>query len=140
MQKPFASFLSVLALALLAACGGGSAAAVGTYQLDVDSMFAAMSAEMKGAPPEMLAEMKKKMSGAIDLKADQTATFAFDMGMPLAPKINETGTWKLEGATLTMTTKKGDKDDVKSAKLVNGAITIEDEQGGKKVQMVFKKK
>lgn len=132
---------SFLALSLFAACGGGAAAsAAGTYQLDVDTLFTAMSAEMKDAPKEIVAEMKKKMSGAIELKADHTATFTIDMGVPMLPKTTSSGTWKLDGTTLSMTTKKGDKDETKAATLEHGKITISEEQGGKKMQMTFVKK
>jgi hypothetical protein len=140
MKKSIASALAVLSLSLFTACGGGSAAAVGSYHLDVDALFASIAGDMKGAPADMLAGMKAKMSGSIELKADQTATFAIDMGVPMVPKQNETGTWKLAGNVLTMTTKKGDKEESKSAKLENGVITIEEEQAGKKMQMLFKRK
>lgn len=140
MKKSIASALALLSLSLFTACGGGSAAAVGVYHLDVDAMMASMGEQLKGAPADMLAGMKAKMSGTIELKADQTAAFTIDMGIPMAPKQSETGTWKLAGNVLSMTTKKGDKDETKSAKLENGVITIEEEQGGKKMQMVFKRK
>lgn len=142
MKKNLAGFLPVLALSFLAACGGAADAAskaVGTYALDVDALIASVP-EMKAAPAEMLAEMKKKMTGTIELKADMTAAFTFDMGMPMMPKQSETGTWKLEGTTLEMMTKKGETNEKKTAKLENGTITVEEENGGKKMTMVFKKK
>jgi len=137
MKKTLAGFLPVLALSFLAACGGGAAAAVGTYALDVDALIAAIP-DMKAAPAEMLAGMKKQMSGSIELKADMTAVMTIEM--PMMPKQSDTGTWKLEGSTLSVMTKKGDKNEAKSAKLENGTITIEEENGGKKMTMVFKKK
>lgn len=138
MKKTLAGFLPVLAFSFLAACGGGGAAhAVGTYALDVDALIASIP-EMKAAPAEMLAGMKKQMSGSIELKADMTAAFTFEM--PMVPKQSETGTWKLEGTTLEMVTKKGETNEKKTAKLENGTITIEEDNGGKKMTMVFKKK
>lgn len=139
MKKSIASVLALFSLSLFTACGGGSAAAaVGVYHLDVDAMFASFAGDMKDAPADMVAKMKASIAGTIELKADQTAKF--EMSMPMAPKQSDTGTWKLAGNVLSVTTKKGDKDETKSAKLENGVITIEEEQAGKKVLMVFKRK
>lgn len=136
MKKP-TRILAVLALSLFAACGGGASAAVGTYHLDVDGMIAAMP-EMKEVP----ADVKKNFKGSIELKADHSATMVVDFGMPMMPKQETTGTWKLDGTTLSMTSKKGDKEETKTAKLENGKITIEGGEGdkNKKMQMVFVKK
>jgi len=135
MKKPRASFLSVLALSLLAACGGGAdSAAVGHYQLDIEAMGA--------AEPEMKDAMKaiKGLSGSIDLRADHTGTFGMKMGLPGIPDVSETGTWKLDGETLTFTSKKDGKESPKSGTLKDGAITFSEDMGPKKVQMVFRKK
>ena len=50
------------------------------------------------------------------------------------------GTWKLEGDQLTMTTK--DKDGAEESKTVtlkDGSFSVTEEQGGKKMTMLFKK-
>ncbi len=140
MKKNLATFLSIISLSLVAACGGGANAA-GTYELDK----ASFKEQMLGMMPEeakkdmaMVDKMMEGMSGSIELKADGTAAMAMKMPPFLDDKTD--GTWKMDGDKVSITTKKGDKDDTKTASLANGVITIEEEQGGKKMKMTFKKK
>ena len=146
MKKTFGTFVSALALSLLAACGDSSAAnkAVGTYKLDKAAMKTAMEAQMpeeaKGS--EMAAQMMEQMMGSLDgsieLKADGSA--ALSMKMP--PMVDEqtTGTWKLEGEKITITAKNKDgAEEAKVAAFADGTITIEEEQDGKKMKIVFRK-
>jgi len=85
---------------------------------------------------EMPAGMK--FEGVLDLKADHSVTLKMGMG----PMMSEpTGTWKLDGQTITLTMKEKDgKEEPKSGKFKDGAITLEEDMGGKKLTMVFKKK
>ena len=142
MKKLIPSLLSLLTLSLVTACGGGASSAAGVYHLDTAPFRERMAAEMKGVPE---AEVKKQldamvgnMSGSIDLKADGSASIKLHMMM-----MNEeaTGTWKLDGATLSITAKgKDGKEETKTAKFADGAITIEEQEGKEKMQMVFRRK
>ncbi|MCK5943319.1 MAG: hypothetical protein KAI24_15165 [Planctomycetes bacterium] len=146
MKKLIATLVSVLALTLLAGCGGDAAAsAAGTYQIDKAAFEASMKAEMKDQPTEgpaadmakqAMEQMMASLSGSIELKQDGTCTMKMSMG---GPETVETGTWKLDGDKLSVTTTKDGKEETNVAKFADGVITIEEEQGGKTVQMKFKK-
>ncbi|MBL8755261.1 MAG: hypothetical protein JNK15_18320, partial [Planctomycetes bacterium] len=129
-------------------CGGGAASAAGTYEIDKaalkTTMAASMPAEAKGNAEmsKMMDAMVDSMVMKLDLKADGTA--AMDMKMEMMGQKMEdsaTGTWKLDGTKLTVTSKKKDgKEETKVGEYANGSFTIEDDMGGKKVKMTFKKK
>ena len=52
-----------------------------------------------------------------------------------------TGTWKLDGTKLSVTTKgKDGKEETKVGDYADNAFTIEENQGGKKMKMVFRRK
>lgn len=151
MKKSFATFLTALTLSLVAACGGGAGAAssaAGVYELDKaalkQTMLAAMSEEAKKEKMamEMVDKMTDGMNVSIELKADGSATMSFKMDMMGQKKDDtETGTWKLDGTKLSMTTKEKDgKEETKTADYANGSFTIEHEDGGQKMKMTFKKK
>jgi hypothetical protein len=153
MKKPLATFGSLLVLSLAAACGGGSSAAVGTYQLDKAAMkqsalgamtaeekkqMDALPAEQRKAAEEMMGKTFDAMEMTIELKADGTAT-ATSKGM--GPTSTENGTWKLAGDQLTLTTKDAaGKEESKTGTLANGAFTVTEEEAGRKMTMTFKKK
>lgn len=151
MKKSFATFLTALTLSLVAACGGGAGAAssaAGVYELDKaalkQTMLAAMPEEAKKEKMamEMVDKMTDGMNVSIELKADGSATMSFKMDMMGQKKDDtETGTWKLDGTKLSMTTKEKDgKEETKTADYANGSFTIEHEDGGQKMKMTFKKK
>jgi hypothetical protein len=149
MKKPLATFGSLLVLSLAAACGGGSSAAVGTYQLDKAGVKQAMQSmmtaddkkQMEAAPPEtrkmaddMMNTVIDAMDATVELKSDGTVTTTTKAG-------TESGTWKLEGDKLTLATKDaGGKEEMKTATMASGAFSFTEEQGGKKMTMTFKKK
>ncbi|MFT4514057.1 MAG: hypothetical protein ACI89X_000855 [Planctomycetota bacterium] len=147
MKKIASVVLSILALTLLASCGGDVvASAAGKYTLDTEAAVAAAKAAIPSdAPTEgPAAEMAKmgitfleSMKGSLELKADNTVLLSMTMSMMGKEQTQATnGTWKLEGDKLTLTTKEEGKDDVvKVATFVDGVITVEDENGA----MTFKK-
>ena len=105
--------------------------------------MAALPGDAKSSP-EAAAKMDEVVNGmdiTIDLKADGTANFHMKSVMP--PMDNSaTGTWKLDGGKLTMTTKddKSGKEDTKTVDYVNGSFAVEEDMGGKTMKMTFKKK
>ena len=141
MKNLLSSLLIALALSFVAACGGGPSAA-GVYQLDTAPFRIMLAAEMNDAPPDVAKEQIDKMiagmSGSFDLKADGTA--AMKMAM-MGMNEETTGTWKLDGGTITLTAKgKDGKDQPKTAKYADGVITIDEDRNGKKMSMVFRRK
>lgn len=143
MKKPIASFLSCLGLLLVTACGGAGASAAGTYDLDPAPFRAMMEKQMQGAPADAIKKqldtMMAGLKGSIELKADGTAS----MTIKMPPIVDEstTGTWKVEGDKITMVTKdKNGKEETKTAKFADGAITVEEDQGGQKMVMIFRRK
>lgn len=140
--------LSLLSLSFLAACGGAAAAsAAGVYEVDKVALKATILAGMTDAQKvpqalEAIDAMVKDMVMTFDLKADGTAAMNMEMSM-MGQKMKDstTGTWKLEGTKLTMTAKnKEGKDEPKTVDFVNGTFTVEQETGGQKVKVTFKRK
>lgn len=141
--------LSLLALSFLAACGGAAAAsAAGVYEVDKvalkATMLASMSAEQQKDPKsqEMIDGILKDMVMTIDLKADGTAAMTMKMTMMGQTMENPaSGTWKLEGGKLTMNTKDKDgKEETKTVDYANGSFMVEQEAGGQKAKVTFKRK
>lgn len=135
------SVLSLALVSLVPACGGASAAA-GSYEIDKPAFRASLESVMPPeakSQPEMLNKMLEGVQGTMELRADGTASFAFQMPPMVDQKA--TGTWKQEGSTLTLTTKddKG-KEDTAKAQWADGRIKMEVDQGGQKFQMVYKRK
>lgn len=146
MKKTLASFLFALSSCLLAACGGGSSAAVGVYELDKaafkDAMLASMDAEAKKekAAMDMIEGMVAAINMSIELKADGSAQMT-NKGVPGQPDDVETGTWKLDGSKITFDTKSKDgKAESHTAEYADGKITIETSEGAQKMRLPFKKK
>jgi hypothetical protein len=141
--------LSLLSFSFLAACGGAAAAsAAGVYEVDKvalkATMLAGMPAEAQKEPKamEMVDGMLKDMVMTVELKADGTA--AMNMKMSMMGQTMEdsaTGTWKLDGGKLTMVTKdKAGKEETKTVDYTNGSFMIEQDTGGQKVKVTFKRK
>jgi hypothetical protein len=147
MKKALFAF-SLLSLSFVAACGGVASKAAGVYELDKASLRAAMLGMM---PPEAQKEPKalEAIDGMVngtqvsfDLKADGTA--AMNAKTTMFGKTQEdsaTGTWKLDGSKLTIQTKdKAGKEETKTVDYVDGSFSVEEEKGGQKMKMTFRKK
>lgn len=145
MKNFAASALAALALTLLAACGGSSP--VGTYDVDKaafkEVMLASMPAEARSSK-EAMAEVDKivdGMSTTIELAADGTAKMDMKMSVMGRPMDNSaTGTWKLDGTKLTVAMKEGSEVDTKIAEFDGKSFTIEDDAGGQKMKMIFRRR
>lgn len=146
MKKTLAALFTALTLSI-AACGGGAASAAGVYEIDKAALKAAITASMPAEakdkmPAEMLDGMVNGMNISIELKADGTATMSSKMDVMGQKKEDvATGTWKLDGNKLTMTTE--DKDGKKETKTVDyqaGSFSVEADEGPMKMKMTFKKK
>ena len=150
MQRSSLSALAAICLSLLTSCVGtaGAAGAAGVYQLDKaalkDALLAGMPAEARQEKMamDMIDGMVKCMSATVELKADGSATF--DMKIDVAGKATEdkaTGTWKLDGSNLAIVIKDKDgKVESKTAAYSNGSFSIEENDGGRKVMMTFRRK
>lgn len=139
-MKKVSLALSLLFLSFFAACGGAAAAsAVGIYEVDKVALKAVMLDSM---PVEAVDGILKDMVMTIDLKADGTAAMMVKMSMMgQTMERPTTGSWKLEGGKLTLTAKDKDgKEEPKTVDYVNGSFSVEQDQGGKKVKVTFKKK
>ncbi|MEZ5967072.1 MAG: hypothetical protein R3F56_24760 [Planctomycetota bacterium] len=150
MRKPFLAFL-LLPLALTA-CGGG-ANPVGTWRLDaeaagkmVESMMQEQMASVPAAQQAMMKQMTaqmveglKKSSGSIVLAADGTATVG--EGEAGGSRRETKGTWKLDGDKLSITAVPLGKSapETKTGTLAGDEIRIEEEAGGKKIALVFRR-
>src|SRR5262245_33940197 len=130
MKKTRASSLSLLALVAFACSGNKSAA--GTYELDKAAFKQAMldlaATNAKGnkdamaAVEKMIGEMADAMNVTAELKADGTYTTT-TKGEAMGQKLDqvESGTWKLDGNKLTITTKgKDGKEESHTADYANG--------------------
>lgn len=144
MKKTLAALFTAFTLSV-AACGG-SASAAGVYELDKaafkESMLANMPPEAKKekAAMDMIDAMFANMNITIELKADGAATMT-NKGMTGQKDDTETGTWKLAGSSLTISTKgKDGKEETKTANYAAGSFSVEMEEEGKKMKMTFKKK
>jgi hypothetical protein len=130
--------LTMLAALLLVAtaCGGGKSKAVGKWTIDTDSVMKLMEEEAKkkgagDAELEMARNMIKQMAGSmklvLELKSDNT--FVASGSMPGEDKIDASGTWKVDGDVIEMTTtmengKKKDPPESKKGKLVGDRIEV----------------
>ena len=144
MKTPRATFLSVLGLCFVAACGVKASSAVGTYELDKEAFKASMFANVP-EPKDLSAEEKKarmdKVAGmvgssaTIELKAGGTATRT-SKGMVMQKDATDHGTWKLDGSKLALTFKDAGKDETAVADYTDGSFLIVNGQ----MRMTFKKK
>ena len=150
MKKTLLNLFSAMALTTLAACSGADAAssAAGIYELDKaamkEAMMAMMPAEAKGNAQavEMAGKMVDGMIVTIELKADGTSKM--DSKMEMMGQTQEhsaAGTWKLEGGKLTIDTKDdAGKSETKTVDYKDGMFMVEQEQGGQKIKMTFRRK
>ena len=97
MQKRVLTFLMALMMVLgLAACGGGSESAAGTYKM---TKMSSEGIEMTAEEMTELFGMEVEMT--LELKADNT--FVLDMGFLMAEgEEGASGTWKLDGDALIL--------------------------------------
>ncbi len=145
-MKTLFQVLSFAALLTLSACGAGADPAVGTWKLDKDAtephFMAMLGEQMANAPAEMqdmMKQMLRSMEASMELKADGTAqimttTPAGPMGGQPEVK-NESGTWKNDNGTITMT-KEGEADPA-SGSLDGDTLTLKIAENGKTMTMVF---
>ncbi|MCA8967030.1 MAG: hypothetical protein KDC48_19275 [Planctomycetes bacterium] len=84
-------------LFLLAACDG-TAAAVGTYELDRQALAASLKEASKGLAAPLLQRLAESASGTIELRADGSAS----MQLNLLRSTTGNGTWKLDSRGITM--------------------------------------
>ncbi len=119
---------------LLAACDG-SAAAVGTYELDRQALAKSLEQVSKGLAAPMVQRLAESASGTIELRADKTAT----MQLQLLMSTTGTGTWELDkqGITLRLTDDKG-KQQVVGCGYDGKSIAIQEVgPGGVRLQMLW---
>lgn len=140
-QTSVRSFLAVaLGLGFAACSASADGGAIGAYALDVDALIKGIPA-MAAMPAEQMADMKSKMSGTIELKADHTMQVKFDMGMGGMGNIDASGTWKLEGDKLSMTGEDADgNEETTTGTLKDGVLAMSKEEGGQAMTMTFHKK
>jgi hypothetical protein len=123
-------------LLFVPACG---ASAVGTYELDKAELKKTIAAGAEGAPdPAALDTMVGRWSVTLELKEE--GGMLMDMNLPPMDPISRIGTWKLEGDTMTLNFVTDGKGDPKTYKYAPGVITYVDERGGKRVDMLLRKK
>lgn len=149
MKKTLVASLAVT-LFFVAGCGGASAgSAAGTYELDKaamkEAMLAAVPAEQKANKEAMamIESMASSMEGTVELKADGTATMRMKMEMMgKTMDDSETGTWKLDGNKLSITTKDkaSGKDETHTVDYANGSFAIEQAEGPTKMKLTFRRK
>lgn len=139
MTIPRCSGLLLIAL-LFTACGGNRF--VGAYELDQAAMIAAMQQNMPKTPgasteetARMLEGMAKSMSGALEIKADQTLTLAGTLSM--TPDQRDTGTWREDGDAIVVTT--SGKKELRCT-LDNGLLVCTPVEGKLRGQMIFRRK
>lgn len=152
MSKRTCSIVAAF-LPLLAACAG-KPSAVGTWGLDVDAMKksiesmmqeqidkapAAQQAMMKQVMAQMVESMTKS-NGSIQLAADGTATMHQDS--PDGKHEDTKGTWKLDGDKISLTMVPPGKQtaETKTGTLTGDEIRIDEDAGGRKMTMVFRRK
>ena len=147
------SLLVVVFLAawFVAACGGQvvDAKAVGLYRLDQTAMrlgkadFGGQAAEAgKNAPPQEASfSMGLDLDVTFDLRADGTAVMRAKTthnGQPVEE--STTGTWRLADGKLTIERTGPDGVvDAKTFDYADGAFTMAKQEGGKALQMTFRK-
>lgn len=127
--------LVALSLVFVPACGS----AVGTYELDKAELKKTIAAGSEGTLDKAaLDTMVGRWSVTLVLKEE--GGMRMEMNMPPMDPISTFGTWKLEGEVLTLNVITDDKSDPKTCKYSAGVVTYVDERGGKKVDMLLRKK
>lgn len=127
------SLLLAAGLLFVPACGGGVA---GTYEFDKAEFRRAMARANRASLAETIVP---DVSGTLELKSD--GTMSLSLTLPPAPTISKTGTWKLDGATLTLNEMSNGTEVRKTPKFADGAITYDEQEiNDTKVGYVFRKK
>ena len=130
------SLLAAASLLFLPACG---ASAVGIYELDRAELKKTIEAGAEGPPDKAaLDTMVGRWSVTLELKEE--GGMLMDVDIPPVDKVSRIGTWKLDGETLTLNFVTDGKGDPKTCKYAPGVVTYVDERGGKKVDMLLRKK
>ena len=134
-MSQLSSFFVAASLLFVSACG---TSVVGTYELDKAELKKTIAAGIANADPATLDTMVGRWSVTLDLKEEGGMSMV--MNMPPMDPISPIGTWKLDGETLTLNFITNGKGDPKTYKYAPGVVTYVDERGGKKVEMVLRKK
>lgn len=147
MKKTRFVALHLLVLAFLAGCAGMAAGpdVAGLYQLDKEALKAVMMKSMPADMPtegpqaeaaqKMMDQMIGGMKATMDLRADQTCLLSMSM---MGQEKKVAGSWKLDQGRVAITAKEDDgKEETRYADFDNGTLTLEEESGGKKMEMKF---
>lgn len=127
--------LVALSLLFVSACGS----AVGTYELDKAELKKTIAAGADG-PPDKAALDTMVGRWSVTLVLKEEGGMRMEMNMPPMDAISTFGTWKLEGDVLTLNFITDGKGEPKTCKYASGVVTYVDERGGKKVDMLLRKK
>ena len=128
--------LMALLMIGLAGCGGDDGV-VGEWTVDLDHFKSVMKAT-PGVPQDD-AELQKavdQMKDGMVFTFKKDGTFTASFKNPMTGKVDsESGTWKLDGEKLTITGKKGDKDETKTVAFDGDSIHMKDEKVGMDVKL-----
>lgn len=132
--------LFALSLVLSGCTSEAAATVAGTYELDKNATIDAMVASMDPKPDQAAIDgMKSGMSAMLPamtliLEKDKTARFT-QAGQP-----EEKGSFEVEGDTIKVKAKQGDKEVEKTGKISAGKLVFTETMEGKTMQMHFVKK
>jgi hypothetical protein len=142
-MRPLAAVFLVSALA---ACGGGSTSAAGSWQVDQAALEQSLGAMVEKLPADQREEAKAGMAMmkgvfggmSFELKADGTAAMTMAM---MGQKQDSTGTWKQIGDQVTITSKERKGDETKAWTLKDGKLSIKEKMdNGVEMELVFERK
>lgn len=141
MQTSRCRRVALVLLALFAACG--KPGPVGVYEVDKKALREVLLAAY-AKMPDMAAQVDDLVASTgttVELKADGSVELRTLMTM-MGQTVDRTsqGTWKLDGATLTIAMKTGDKDDVKTAEFDGKSFAIEDTAGDRKMKLTYRRR
>ena len=135
-MNKLASSFATASLLFVSACG---TSVVGTYELDKAELKKTIAAGAEGKPDKAaLDTLVGRWSVKLELKEE--GGMRMEINMPPADPISTIGTWKLDGDTLTLNVITDGKGEPKTYKYAPGVVTYVDERGGKKVEMLLRKK
>lgn len=128
-----AHLIAVLALLpFVPSCTSEAAGPAGVYTMRVDT--SGMPDEQAKAADAVMGMMK----GELTLKPDNTLTGSMTMGAEMQ---TVQGTWKLDGANITLTMKgEGQEQETMTGTYDDGVIRITQDKMGQKVTMLLEKK
>ena len=143
--RSVAVVIALLGLALVHGCGPTpEEKAAGTYALDKENIKQAAAAEAEKAPDEEKAQLEMalsmidSMSMTLTLSADGSATSSMSM---MGQTQSTTGTWKISGATVTLTmTEEGETPESVTGTLKGDTLELSPpEDSDMPFKMVFRK-